>query len=256
MDAQVQPRPVPDLSAMEEHLTQLMRGVNAKVLENMGKVVKYGPFTGMILPEPEEMTWMDGNWSTKLLGCYEFELVDTLVYALSRGPKVIVNVGCAEGWYAIGLARIMQDVEVIAMDLDEASLELCARMALANGVGHKMTQRIGASAPGELPEGDLYIIDVEGAESKLVDPRLCPHLQWADLIIECHEFLDAQVVTKIYDRLVETHRMEIVKPRFPPYARYDFNISSVIQSLMIVEKRPHPTSWLGCWAYRRGDGNG
>ena len=61
--------------------------------------VMSGPFGGMRLaglPAAQE-----------LLGTYEHELFDT-VHALARGPyRTVVNVGARNGYYAVGLARLM-----------------------------------------------------------------------------------------------------------------------------------------------------
>ena len=62
-----------------------------------------GPFAGMaMLPES---SWGDGDLAPKLLGCYEAELHPAIAKAISRKPKNIVNIGCAEGYYAVGMAR-------------------------------------------------------------------------------------------------------------------------------------------------------
>ena len=62
--------------------------------------VQTGPFAGM-----KYVCQSTGALCPKLLGCYESELHPAIAKAISRQPKNIINVGCAEGYYAIGMAR-------------------------------------------------------------------------------------------------------------------------------------------------------
>ncbi len=43
--------------------------------------------------------------TARLVGCYEAELHNTIEEVIARRPPLVVNVGCAEGYYAVGLAR-------------------------------------------------------------------------------------------------------------------------------------------------------
>ena len=64
-----------------------------------GEVIQ-GPFKGMkILPK---WAWGDGDTAGKLLGLYECELFEHVKDAVSKSPDVVINVGCAEGFYGIG----------------------------------------------------------------------------------------------------------------------------------------------------------
>src|SRR5262245_457133 len=80
--------------------------VNDWLLKNMHGKVQSGPFIGMeILPD---VSWNDGDISSKILGTYEQELHPIIEHEIKRlrrmdKPK-IVNVGTAEGYYAVGMA--------------------------------------------------------------------------------------------------------------------------------------------------------
>jgi hypothetical protein len=52
----------------------------------------------------------------KLLGCYEQELHPALNRAIDTDYGVILNIGCAEGYYPVGLARVLPTAHVIAFD--------------------------------------------------------------------------------------------------------------------------------------------
>src|SRR5215813_4226420 len=77
--------------------------ITPKIFQKLGNRVLTGPFKGMIVTD--QPNWDDGNSTLKLLGCYEHELWDAIELAITRKPSAVINIGCAEGYYAIGLAR-------------------------------------------------------------------------------------------------------------------------------------------------------
>jgi hypothetical protein len=53
---------------------------------------------------------------------------------ISRKPHQIVNIGCAEGYYAVGLAWRLPNAKVDAFRSDPRAREFCAELARLNGV--------------------------------------------------------------------------------------------------------------------------
>jgi hypothetical protein len=51
--------------------------------------------------------------SPKFLGTYERELHRVIERAIWRRPKYVLNIGCAEGFYAVGLAIRLNDAQVL-----------------------------------------------------------------------------------------------------------------------------------------------
>ena len=257
MDARVDDRlgGVPTPGRMEELLQELMRGVNAMFLQSMGNVVRHGPFKDMIIPTPDEESWADGNFSCKILGAYEFELHDAIAHAVSRNPKTVINVGCADGYYAIGLARLLPWLEVYANDTNSTAVDVVRKYAKLNGVDERVEMccsRLKRSGEGDLPL--LHIVDIEGDELEFVDLEKNPRLAFSDIIVECHDFVDKNISLTLANRLAKTHAVEIIRARLPLYSRYEFLSQSpgVMQVLALTEKRPMPTLWLACWANERG----
>jgi hypothetical protein len=56
--------------------------------------------------------------SAKFLGTYEQELHGVIEKAMESHPKFVLNIGCAEGFYAVGLAIRLNDAQVFAADSD------------------------------------------------------------------------------------------------------------------------------------------
>jgi hypothetical protein len=192
---------------------------------------------------------------------YEHELHEAIAYAVWRAPALVVNVGCAEGYYAIGFAK---GTKVFALDTNTEARLLCSDYAEQNKIqDDNLSILEGAQAPEELrfdgAEGHrLYIVDCEGAEVELVDLERCPELRNADIIVECHDFMRPGASRFLADRLAATHRVELVRPQLPDFGRFQFlrYFPTAMSVLLLVEKRPMPSCWLTCWANSRGVGNG
>src|ERR1700686_4848787 len=100
-----------DLNAMRtsqmQRVLQLALGMRrAELIDYLWRasagVVQSGPFKGMRLSD--QTTWGDGDLGAKILGCYEQELWPHLEGARRGAYRRVINVGCAEGYYAVGLA--------------------------------------------------------------------------------------------------------------------------------------------------------
>src|SRR3954454_22153756 len=93
-----------------------------------GLTVSGGPFARLVYPDRAPISLVP-----KLLGIYERELHGAIEAAIRAQPDVIVNVGAADGYYAVGLARRLPAATVIAYEADAGQRELCRRVAAANG---------------------------------------------------------------------------------------------------------------------------
>ncbi len=236
-------------------LHDLMGPLNEYVFKVQGNKVMSGPFAGMEIPC--QTSWDDSNASVKLFGLYEFEILGAIELALARNPKTIVNVGCAEGYYAIGLGRSHPDINVIAMDIDEGSLSLCRQYAKINGVSNVTTIN-GCTTPEELDVGGpghrLYIVDIEMQEVNILKPEACPALIHADVIVECHDFMGTNCTEIIEDRFKLTHYIAKIEPQLPVFDLFNFvGGVSALNFLAMMEKRPLPTYYLACFAKDHSD---
>lgn len=218
-----------------------------------GGNVQSGPFAGMaMLPEA---SWGDGDLAPKLLGCYEAELHPAIAKAIGRNPKNIINVGCAEGYYAVGLARALPQSRVFAFDTSERAQSICGRAAAANRVGDraKVSGTCTFDTLRETISGgerNLLLVDCEGGELQLLDPAQVPSIQACDVIVECHDFLDPAITSTLRQRFAASHDVEVVSegPRdpnqFPSLQRW----GSSDRWLAVNENRPMTMTWLVCWA--------
>lgn len=209
-----------------------------------------GPFAGMRYVD--EYTY--GPIAPKWLGVYEPQLHLWIRRLATASYDSFVNIGAAEGYYAVGLGRIRPDIRIITFEADFLSRRSQYRMAQINGVHniypHSLcNHRALKKALGLRP---FILCDIEGGELELIDPSRCEDLLRAELIIETHpvDGLSVPEVTRLVaDRFRRTHTVEIV--RDDPAARERFleDLASSGVSLLKLqefsfEDRRQPNEWL------------
>jgi ribosomal protein L11 methylase PrmA len=138
------------------------------------------------------------------------ELHPALKYAIERGPSTILNVGCADGFYAVGMAMRLSKATIFASDADPKAIRATMRNAELNGVA-KQVVPIGIIHPGELdrylkPFHSLLIMDCEGAEFSLLNPKNDPVLSSVDMIVEVH--LKAGSSERLWRQFEKTHQYQ------------------------------------------------
>ncbi len=105
------------------HLENLVRA-------ETGGRVRQGPFAGLRYINRA----VGSAFIPKLLGIYERELNACVEAACAVQFPLIVDVGAAEGYYAVGLARRNPEARVIAFEMEESGREALREMAALNGV--------------------------------------------------------------------------------------------------------------------------
>lgn len=207
-------------------------------------IVQSGPFTGMLLLQ--ERAWKDENLKTQCLGCYEQELHSAIEYEIEHLSKLenpkIIDIGCAEGYYAIGLGRRLPHAVIYAVDISEECLKIAHRAAALNGV--KIIT--GASMAEVMDKPDLVIVDVEGQETDYLNMRHFPDLAKADIIVECHD-TDGKICTDILmDRFSGTHDIELIFEGARDPNKFEFlrRAESLHRWMAVCEGRPCMMNWL------------
>jgi hypothetical protein len=198
-----------------------------------GLQVSGGPFAGLRYPDASATSLVP-----KLLGAYERELHGAIERAIRDEPELIVNVGAADGYYAVGLARRCPGATVHAFEADPRARELLARVAAANGVAITIEGTAELDHLRRLPAGrTLAVIDCEGCEATLLDPEEVPLLRTATIIAELHDFAVPGVGETIADRFAATHHVTLIPTGAQPPER-----GSTL-TLALSEYRPGPMRW-------------
>jgi len=214
------------------------------LLKAYGPTILGGPFAGMSFVRQVA----EGCCVPKLLGCYEEELHPHVEDAIARDYAQVLNIGVAEGYYAVGLARRMPNTRVFAFDTDANAQKTCAAVAQANAVAERV--HIAGLFRGEdferyAGESTLLICDIEGAERELLDPTAYPALRRMDIIVELHDCLIAGLSTEIPRRFAASHDITLVKQagRATPLPSVFEPLSHLDQLLAVWEWRSGPTPW-------------
>ncbi len=212
-----------------------------------GTSIGRGPFSGMEFLEKSA----EGCHVAKLLGTYEQPLHEHIKWVIKQPYQTIINIGCAEGYYAVGLAMKMPRAKVLAFDIDIKAQESCLHLAKKNGVADRL--EIG----GELKQSDLthdllskgiIFCDIEGAELGLLDPLQAPAIKNIDIVVESHECLVPGVTEKLKNRFKNSHDIIEIQDdgmraiENPP--KWFEGLSHLDQLLATWEWRSGPTPWL------------
>ncbi len=240
-----------DISNLNDGLRLLAKWrsilIQNTLIEKEGTEIVRGPFKGMkFLAESSE-----GCHVAKLLGTYEQPLHRYIDIITNRPYQRVVNIGCAEGYYAIGLALLMKESEILAYDTNASAQEACDQLAFKNNVQGRV------STFGEINSEDLtesllkdaiIFCDIEGAEVNLLNTDTAPALREVDLVVESHECLVPGVTEKLKAWFKETHNIQEViddgmrAVENPP--QWFEQLSHLDQLLATWEWRSGPTPWL------------
>ena len=167
--------------------------ISRQLIARYGKSVLHGPFAGLALND--RSSWSAGDFAAMMFGLYEKEVVDHLVAAFDR-REVFVNLGAADGYYAIGMLLADRADRAICFEMSAAGRREILRNASLNGVADRV-QILGLADPGfidALAVGDMrrttLLIDIEGGEFTLLSDRMLERLEGAQIIFEAHEGQD------------------------------------------------------------------
>jgi SAM-dependent methyltransferase len=237
---------------LECELSDRRETITEHFSQGSGNIVQAGPFKGMEIPTG--LSWGDGDRLPKLLGSYEAELHRWISRIVKQRYDIILDVGCAEGYYAVGLARCTAPpTKVLAFDISADARRICALAAEMNGVAGRVLlfDRCSPQALRDVlsKHGRSFaLLDCEGAELELLRPDLVPNLRTTDLLVECHDFLDNTITETLCQRLSSTHSIERVDEQPRDFNQFPFlkGLGGFERSLALCEFRPEMMHWLLC----------
>ena len=256
-------------SAYTSHHAGVMRRMDARLEIIVAQLfptrparVVAGPFQGMNYVGAS----VGSALVPKLVGSYEVELSGAIEQMARHGYDRIFNVGCAEGYYAVGLARFIPQARVVVFEMEEKGRALVRAMAERNSVLDRF-EILGTCEPQGLasalatPSRTLVICDVEGYEDVLMNPVACPPLTRAHILVELHDCKNAGVSERVSRRFEATHDITILwqqrrtAAEFPLSTAYTRKIDPEHLAAAIDEGRPvrldrTPMSWF--WMTPKG----
>lgn len=232
----------------------LQNVANARRLELLPTVyhhtqgkVQTGPFQDMIIV-PQYM-WGDGDTAAKLMGVYEDELHASIESAIAAKPDIVINVGCAEGYYAIG-AKLRTNAEVVAVDLEQRALDICMSNASANKTNlEKYTTSMTAQELQVRIQDRTrpwLILDCEGYEEELLDIDTCTALIRSMILVETHDVFRPGITDRIKQKFDASHDITLItqQTKDPYQFAWTHTLSDCDKWALIHEGRPVTSTWL------------
>lgn len=177
------------------------------------RTVLSGPFLGLRYPG---YAAYDSVLVPKLLGIYEKELHPWISEIIHSRYGRIVDIGCAEGYYAVGFAGQIPESTVWALDINPEALAFCTQMARANNVDQRMHIQIMPDIAGLkkiLFDNSFIFSDCEGGELKYFNMKNLPQLTTCDFLIELHEAKHPQIKTLLTEQFRRTHTIRFIRAR-------------------------------------------
>lgn len=229
-----------------------------KLISANGVVVRWGPFAGLKLP-PRAI--LASSNCAALVGTYEMELHPWLE---SLGPGKydrLLDIGSAEGYYAIGMA-LRTESQVDAFDTASVARGLCRETATLNDVSHLVRVHSFCSRRVLLGLAGLrcfILSDCEGYETRLFSEEVIDALSRSDFVIELHDGAAPAGTTRelLKTRFRATHHVEVVnfRPRdlssFPDPALAEMLGADAIRAIS-EEGRLPDQEWLVAIALHKG----
>lgn len=209
-----------------------------------GYRVMNGPFAGLNYTHKSAGSAL----APKLVGSYERELHPIWQQILGKSYDLVVDIGCAEGYYAVGLAKQLPGApRVVAFDLDYEARLLCRELSIKNGVSNRV-EVLGEcdieSLKSVVKGRALVVCDCEGAEVDLLQPDKVEALRQADILVELHDFLRADVTPTLTARFAATHEIQLIDSAKPDPSLYsELGILSAEQRKIAIEERAEPMQW-------------
>jgi len=160
----------------------------------------------------------------KLLGTYECELEPAIEGICRAGCDRIIDIGAAEGYYAVGMALRNSEALIIAFEMNPTARFYLRRLARCNEVTDRI-QIEGACDTETLREAledahlPAVICDCEGAEEGLLRPNRVDSLRRALILVETHDGMEISdgvlegVSRRLQERFAASHHVEVIDSR-------------------------------------------
>lgn len=244
----LKPRKPPTL---QDYVAHCRHEISRQIDIDLGSQVAYGLFKGLKL-------LTDGSWSLHdrgpmLLGIYEKEILDYI----EQQPTpfdTLINLGGADGYYAVGALVSGRAKKVIVYELDVKSQDIIRKTAQLNQVEDLIDVRGTADSKTfsdlvpELGPRTLVLVDIEGAEYDVLTPASLDLLRKAHVVVEIHLFSDLH--RSAYEEFLaacrKTHKVSFLQTANRDLSTFKevHHYSDNERWLICSEGRPHLMSWV------------
>lgn len=177
-----------------ETIRQRQERISLEVFNMLGGTVAYGPFKGLVLNK--ERWWGSLDLASQCLGLYEREFLDILQNLKNDEFNRFIDVGAADGYYAIGMLTSKLVRNCVCFEQSEIGQAAIRNSWIENGaIGEleifgQATAETFFGYPSHYFDNSLIMIDVEGFEFDLLTLTVLEHLKSSTMLIEIHNWVD------------------------------------------------------------------
>lgn len=189
----------------------------------------------------------------KILGTYEIELEPAWDLISDFSFDVVIDIGCAEGFYACGLANKYPKADVYAFDTNETARQYCEKNVKLNELNNVKIQ--GLCTPALVFElcsarKSFILCDIEGAEKELFSKIDKSCLASACILVELHDGVDRTISSFFKAEFTATHSITSffsTDDLHRPKVWASFNLPKLSDEdlyLSMKENRGHIMEWI------------
>tara|TARA_B100000768_G_scaffold162457_1_gene163073 strand:- start:303 stop:1139 length:837 start_codon:yes stop_codon:yes gene_type:complete len=165
-----------------------------KIILEHGHQVAYGTFKGMKLSK--NTYWSKNDIITHILGVYEKHVLKKIIEFSKKGNYPFIDIGAADGYFAIGMAFSETFKKIYAFEIDEEGRRSLNRNIENNFCKDKVVVDIEANFETlkeivDKNKSAVILIDIEGSEFDLLDDNLLQLLSNCYIVCELHPTLSA-----------------------------------------------------------------
>jgi hypothetical protein len=210
-----------------------------------------GPFSGMRYISSA----VGSALAPKIVGTYEQELHPIIENIVRQQPDCIVDVGAAEGYYAVGLAMRIPKSRVVAFETNPDGREMLRQIASLNEISDRIdlqgycTHDALVACLATAPPNSMIVCDIEGGELELLDPELLPRLKNIPILVELHRNAHPSIKEIFLSRFGSTSTITVLTSQSRrledfPTAMDQAGLSAKEKLACMFEFRPEGMEWL------------
>lgn len=210
-----------------------------------------GPFSGMRYLNKAHGSYL----LPKILGTYESEIHSVVQEIIHNPPQVVIDIGCAEGYYAVGFAIKCKKTQVLAFDTAKEARKLTSELALVNTVSDLVEIEsefcVEKVLPTILGKTCFILCDIDGAENVIFQPENAGFLKDCQILVETHDGYIEGVTQRLLNIFHNTHNARVIdsncdyKNKSLNYTTSAFcETNRVLRGRFFEEGRPFPQKWV------------
>jgi hypothetical protein len=180
----------------------------AAVLKTIGNQIYSGPFAGLKIPN----LLLSKLKLAEILGFYEYALHKVFSNLLNQNIENIMVIGGHKGYYPAGLSNLLHPNNLTIFEMDKVFHPMIKSWFTEN---HLQNYQLLDEATNDILKNwqqpvDFLLIDCEGAEATLLNPKDFIWQKKALILVEIHHFYDNKILGNIIEEFKSTHTFELI----------------------------------------------